>query len=326
MRHAGHHDDRLHQHAPEIRLQRDGGSGSTASCTQDPGPPPVAPGGVITPPSSAPPLGLTYTLYDTDGNELYTTTGRLLACRQLPVLPDHLSAVQGQQRYPQRHEHLLHQHPAVRVAAMRHDQRRRRGHAAGVRRAGRPDPVVHAGREQRRPARHHDLHLRQRRRAADRDGAGRERLWRERRQLHDHHCVERRRRADLGHAGQRQRATPTRRGPPATPTTATATRPRSRTPAATPPRPPTTPTIRPTLVTNPDSDATLTCYDGDGNVAQTVPPVGVAANSLTVASCPTVYPAGYSDRLASDATMSHVQRPRQDDPADDPGPGRAVRL
>ena len=38
-------------------------------------PAPVAPGGVITPPSSAPPLGVTYTLYDTDGNELYYTTG-----------------------------------------------------------------------------------------------------------------------------------------------------------------------------------------------------------------------------------------------------------
>ena len=36
---------------------------------------PVAPGGMITPPSSAPPLGITYTLYDTDGNELYSTTG-----------------------------------------------------------------------------------------------------------------------------------------------------------------------------------------------------------------------------------------------------------
>ena len=38
-------------------------------------PTPVAPGGVITPPSSAPPEGVTYTLYDTYGNALYTTTG-----------------------------------------------------------------------------------------------------------------------------------------------------------------------------------------------------------------------------------------------------------
>jgi RHS repeat-associated protein len=59
-----------------------------------------------------------------------------------------------------------------------------------------------------------------------------------------------------------------------------------------------------TLFTNPDSNATLTCYDGQGNAAQTVPATGVAANSLTAASCPTSYPSGYSNRLASDATVS----------------------
>jgi RHS repeat-associated protein len=59
-----------------------------------------------------------------------------------------------------------------------------------------------------------------------------------------------------------------------------------------------------TLVTNPDNKSTLTCYDGDGNVAQTVPAVGVAANNLTASSCPTSYPSGYSTRLASDATVS----------------------
>jgi YD repeat-containing protein len=59
-----------------------------------------------------------------------------------------------------------------------------------------------------------------------------------------------------------------------------------------------------TLVTNPDGDAALTCYDGDGNMVQTVPPVGVAANSLTAASCPASYPSGYGDRLAPDATVS----------------------
>ena len=57
------------------------------------------------------------------------------------------------------------------------------------------------------------------------------------------------------------------------------------------------------LVTDPDGNATLTCYDGDGNTVQTVPPVGVAANNLTPASCPTSYPSGYSTRLASDATV-----------------------
>jgi len=59
---------------------------------------------------------------------------------------------------------------------------------------------------------------------------------------------------------------------------------------------------RPTLVTNSDGNATLTCYDGDGNVDETVPAVGVAANSLTPASCPTSYPSDYGDRLATDAT------------------------
>jgi RHS repeat-associated protein len=59
---------------------------------------------------------------------------------------------------------------------------------------------------------------------------------------------------------------------------------------------------RPVLVTDPDSQQTLACYDGDGNLAETVPPVGVAANSLTAASCPTSYPSGYGTRLASDAT------------------------
>ncbi len=61
------------------------------------------------------------------------------------------------------------------------------------------------------------------------------------------------------------------------------------------------------LVTDPDGNQTLTCYDGDGNVTQTVPPVGVAANNLTASSCPASYPAGYnpsSHMLAADATMS----------------------
>lgn len=61
-----------------------------------------------------------------------------------------------------------------------------------------------------------------------------------------------------------------------------------------------------TLIQNPDNNLTLTCYDGVGNVTQTVPPVGVAANSLGASSCPTSYPGGYDPSrhmLASDATM-----------------------
>ena len=56
------------------------------------------------------------------------------------------------------------------------------------------------------------------------------------------------------------------------------------------------------MVTDPDSQSTLTCYDGDKEKTETVPPVGVAANSLTAASCPTSYPSGYGGRLAADAT------------------------
>jgi RHS repeat-associated protein len=56
------------------------------------------------------------------------------------------------------------------------------------------------------------------------------------------------------------------------------------------------------LVSDPDGNQTLACYDGAGDETEIVPPVGVAANSLTAASCPTAYPAGYGNRLATDAT------------------------
>ena len=60
-----------------------------------------------------------------------------------------------------------------------------------------------------------------------------------------------------------------------------------------------------TIVQDPSGNQTLTCYDGDGNTAQTVPPWGVSANSLTSSSCPTSYPSGYtSTPLATDATMT----------------------
>jgi RHS repeat-associated protein len=59
-----------------------------------------------------------------------------------------------------------------------------------------------------------------------------------------------------------------------------------------------------TFVTDADGDSGLTCYDGDGHATETVPAVGVAAGSLTPASCPTAYPSGYGDRLASDASTA----------------------
>ena len=51
------------------------------------------------------------------------------------------------------------------------------------------------------------------------------------------------------------------------------------------------------MVTDALGNSTLTCYDGDGNVIETVPAVGVTANSLTMASC-----ASAPSRLATDAT------------------------
>jgi YD repeat-containing protein len=69
----------------------------------------------------------------------------------------------------------------------------------------------------------------------------------------------------------------------------------------------------PTLATDPDGNATLSCYDGDGHLAISVPPVGVAASSLSAVSCPTSYPASYGDRLATDATTTAYDALQQDD-------------
>ena len=86
------------------------------------------------------------------------------------------------------------------------------------------------------------------------------------------------------------------------------------------------PNDEPTIVTDAVGNATLTCYDGDGNVAETVPPVGVAANSLTAASCSTSYPTDYGDRLATDATTTAYRRAGQEDDGHDARASRPERL
>src|SRR5262249_33679870 len=48
---------------------------ASSTCQQSAGPPLVTPGGVITPPAAVPPQGIIWTLYDTSGNALYSTTG-----------------------------------------------------------------------------------------------------------------------------------------------------------------------------------------------------------------------------------------------------------
>jgi RHS repeat-associated protein len=66
----------------------------------------------------------------------------------------------------------------------------------------------------------------------------------------------------------------------------------------------------PTFSTDADGNSSLTCYDGDGNVTEVVPPVGVATGSLTSTSCPSPLadPASESaaagEALATDATLS----------------------
>ena len=74
-----------------------------------------------------------------------------------------------------------------------------------------------------------------------------------------------------------------------------------------------------TVLTDPDSHATLTCYDGDGHVAETVPPVGVAADSLSASSCPT------ATRATTATAWPPTPRPppttpRQQDHGDHAGP------
>jgi YD repeat-containing protein len=58
----------------EASCGADATAASPCSSSQT-GPAPVAPGGVITPPSSAPPAGVNYALYDTQGHALYNTVG-----------------------------------------------------------------------------------------------------------------------------------------------------------------------------------------------------------------------------------------------------------
>jgi len=59
----------------EPNCSSDTTAAATTYCSSSQGPSPVTHGQAITPPSSAPPLGETWTLYDDYGNELYTTAG-----------------------------------------------------------------------------------------------------------------------------------------------------------------------------------------------------------------------------------------------------------
>ena len=178
---------------------------ASSTCQTSGGPTPVTPGGTITPPSSAPPQGESWTLYDTDGNELYSDDRRLPARQQHRVLlPDHLPAIQRQQRHAERKQHQLHQCRAVGQPALCHHRRRRRRHPAEIRLGRRPDPVFRPRRQRRRRACHRDHRLRRRRRANQYRRPRRQPHRSQCRELHHYHRLQRRRADDLGHPRQRR--------------------------------------------------------------------------------------------------------------------------
>jgi len=276
---------------------------STATCSQDPGPSPVTPGGVITPPSSAPPLGLTWTLYDTDGNQLYQTTGVYspggsyeyarttyqlfkgnsitlnsvnISCSYTPPSASlscatiNADGVVTQLEYDSAGDLDLSSTPdgnsGGQLATTSYTYN---GDGEPLTQVA-PDGNVsgaNAGNYTTTTAWNADG---EKTAVTQGNGSG---------------YTDTPRATNYTYDGDgNQTKVEDARGY----TTTTAFNADNHA----------------VLVTNPDSDATLTCYDGDGNVAQTVPPTGVAADSLTAASCPASYPAGYTTRLATDATVS----------------------
>ena len=177
---------------------------SGCSCQQA-GPTPVAPGGVITPPSSAPPPGVTVHAVRHRRQRAVHNDRRLPARRRQRLVPaDHLPLFKGNSVTLHGTNIILHHHAAVAVAAVRDDQRRRGRHPARLRlrrgpRPPRPRPTATA----RRSPDH--LRLRRRRGADQHHLTGREPVRRQRRELHHRHRLQRRRREDLGHPGRRHR-------------------------------------------------------------------------------------------------------------------------
>jgi RHS repeat-associated protein len=288
------------QNEPDCVGTPDASAAST--CTQDAGPTAVTPGGMIVPPSSAPPYGLTWTLYDTDGNSLYSTTG--------VYEPGSSSASYLQTTYQLFNGNSVTLNdttiscaakapssslPCAKINADGVITQLGYDAAGDLTSTSTPD-----GNGSQAAATTY---------AFDADGEQTSTT------APDGNVTG----ADAGnyttvtvYNADGEKASATQAGGSG----ATAT-PRTTTygydgdgnqTTIKDARGYTTTTTynaddKPALVTDPDGDASLTCYDGDGNTAQTVPAVGVAASRLTPASCPTLYPSGYGDRLASDATV-----------------------
>jgi RHS repeat-associated protein len=276
---------------------------SNATCLQDAGPSTVAPGGVITPPSSAPPVGLTWTLYDNDGNELYATTGVYspsgsyeysqttyqlfkgnsvtlnstnISCASippsasLPCATINADGVVTQLAYDAQGDQISSSTPDGNSGgqlATTSDTYNSDGEQLTQ---VAPDGNVsgaNAGNYTTTTAY-----------AAD---GGKTSVT----QGNGSGYTDTPRQTQYGYDGDGNQTTVEDARGYTTTTKYNAD-------------------DEATMVSNPDGDASLTCYDGDGNAAQTVPAVGVAAGSLTVASCPSSYPSGYATRLATDATVS----------------------
>ncbi len=276
---------------------------ASSNCSASEGPPPVAPGGVITPPSSAPPQGITWTLYDTGGNELYSTTG--------VYEPGSSTAAYSQTTYQLFNGNSVTlsgnnitctasaPSPSVPCATISADKVvTQLAYNAEGDLTSTSTPDGNPGSETAKTTYGYDADGEQtsetspdgnlagastgnyttistynndgqQTSVSDGDGSG--------------HTVT-------------PRTTSYGFDADGNPTTVDDARGYTTTTAY-------NADDEATLVTDPDDNATLTCYDGGGNTVQTIPPAGVAANSLTAASCPASYPGGYSTRLASDATV-----------------------
>jgi YD repeat-containing protein len=271
------------------------------SCSASPGPSPVAPGGVITPPASIPPKGITWTLYDTNGNELYTTTGVYppggstasyaqttydlfknnsitlggsnLTCSatppsvSLPCATINADGVVAQLAYNSAGDLTSSSTPdgnGSEVASTTHSYDGDGEQTATTSPDGNLSGA-NAGNYTTTTSYNNDG---QETAVTQGGGTG---------------ATVTPRTTNDGYDGDGNQTTVQDARGYTTTTTFNAD-------------------DQSTLVTDPDSNATLTCYDGAGNVTQTVPAAGVAANSLTPSSCPSNYPSGYGNRLASDAT------------------------
>jgi len=275
---------------------------AASSCSSSQaGPAPVAPGGAITPPSSAPPQGITYTLYDTDGNKLYDTTGVYepgsntaaysqttyhlfkgnsitlsgthITCTAAPPAPSlpcadiNPNGVVTQLAYNPQGDLISSSTPDGNGTQLATTTYAYDGGGEQTTQIA-PDGNVSGG----------NLGNYTTVTAWNADGEKTSVT-----QAGGSGATVTPRATSYGHDGDGNQITvKDARGY----TTTTAYNPDDEA----------------DLVTDPQGHATLTCYDGDGNVTQTVPPSGVASGSLTPASCPTAYPAGYQNRLLYDAT------------------------